>query len=231
MQNQDIQELLEHAQAEISSISEQSRNGAINKVALKNTLENLRSVLDYAAQDIRSKLKAHIGNKVPEKVYFPYGQREDLFKQSVNRNLPNLLEHMPSIYSLVQSMQSFKSGDPWLVDLCGLTNDAKHNNLSKTEHEKSRVIYQGGMAFIEIVGEVSQVAITGNRVNGVLQDDVFIGPDGTTRISPVSGQTLIIENNKIQFHGKQIEVVPFLNACHKNLSKFADDLARELERV
>lgn len=227
MHNLDIQELLEHAQNEISTISDQSKKGTINKVSLKNTLENLRSVLDYAAQDMQSKLKTLTSNKIPEKVYFPYGQRENHFKNSVKRNLPNLSEHMPSIYSLVHAMQPFKSGDPWLVDLCGLTNDVKHNNLSKTENNKSRTIHQGGMPLIT-VGEGAQVTMRDNRVNGVLQDDVFIDSDGTTTIRPVSGQTLITENNKIQFQGKQIEVVPFLETCHKNLSKFAGDLALEL---
>jgi len=227
MHNLDIQELLEHTQNEISTISEQSIKGTINKVSLKNTLENLRSVLDYSAQDMQSKLKTLTSNKIPEKVYFPYGQRENHFKKSVTRNLPKLSEHMPSIYSLVNGMQPFKSGDPWLVDLCGLTNDVKHNNLSKTENKKSRTIHQGGMPLVK-VGEGTQVTLSGNRVNGVLQDDVFIDSDGTTTIRPVSGQTLIIENNKIQFQGKQIEIVPFLETCHNNLSKFAGDLALEL---
>ena len=227
MHNLDIQELLEHTQNEISTISDQSKKGTINKVSLKNTLENLRSVLDYAAQDMQSKLKTLTSNKITEKVYFPYGQRENHFKNSVKRNLPNLSELMPSIYSLVHAMQPFKSGDSWLVDLCGLTNDVKHNNLSKTENNKIRTIHQGGMPLVT-VGEGAQVTMRDNRVNGVLQDDVFIDSDGTTTIRPVSDQTLITENNKIQFQGKQIEVVPFLETCHKNLSKFAGDLALEL---
>lgn len=230
MHNQDIQELLDHVENEVSTISVQSKNGTINKVSLKNTLENLRSVLDYAAQDVQSKLKTLTNSKIPEKVYFPYGQRENHFKKSVNRNLPDLSIHMPSIYSLVNAIQPFKCGDSWLVDLCGLTNDVKHNNLSKTENKKSRTIHQGGMPLVS-VGEGSQVTMRGNRVNGVLQDDVFIGSDGTTAIRPVSGQTLITENNKIHFHGKQIEVVPFLVICHKNLSKFVGDLALELKNA
>lgn len=74
----------------------------------------------------------------------------------------------------------------------------------------------------------SQVTMIGNRVNGVLQDDVFIDSDGITTIRAVSGKTLVTENNEIHFHGKQIEVVPFLDTCHKNLSKFVVDLADEL---
>jgi hypothetical protein len=229
MHNHDIQELLEHTRNEISNISEQSKNGMLNKVSLKNTLENLRSVLDYAAQDMQGKLKILTNSKIPEKVYFPYGQKENHFNKSVKKNLPNLSDHMPSIHSLVLAMQPFKCGDPWLVDLCGLTNDAKHNNLSKTENNKSRIIHQGGMPLVEL-GDGAQLIMRGNRVNGVLQDDVCIGADGTPRIRPVSNQTLITENNKIQFHGKKIEVAPFLETCHRNLSKFTTDLALEFEK-
>lgn len=112
MHNQDIKELLEHTQKEISSISEQAKIGTIDKVALKNTLENLRSVLDYAAKDIQRKLKDIAKSKIPEKVYFPYGQRENHFKKSVDRNLPSLLAHLPTIYTLVQNIQPFKCGNP-----------------------------------------------------------------------------------------------------------------------
>ncbi len=230
LHNQDIQELLEHSRSEIISISAQAKSGTINKVALKNTLENLRSVLDYAAQDIRDKLKALSRDKIPEKVYFPYGQKENHFKKSVKRNLPNLSSHMPSIYTLVHDMQPFKNGDPWLVDLCGLTNEVKHNNLNKTENKKSITIHQGGMPLVNI-SPGTQLEMSGNLVNGVLQDDVLIDPDGTTTVIPVSGQTLITENNKIQFHGKQIEVAPFLEICHKKLSELAGVLYMELENA
>lgn len=228
MHNIDIQSLLEHTQNEITSISKLARNGTINKVNVKNTLENLRSILDYAAQDIQVELKCRNKNKVPDKVYFPYGQKENLFKISIQKNLPGLSEHLSAVHTLVQNMQPFKCGDPWLVDLCGLTNDAKHNNLSKTENKKSTVIHQGGVPLVEIGGEVTKLVMTGNRVNDVLQDDVYIDGDGKITIKLVSGQTLITENNKIHFQGKQIEVAPFLDKCHENLSKFAADLAKEL---
>lgn len=129
MHNKDIQDLLEHTQNEITSISELAQKGTIKKVVIKNTLENLRSILDYAAQDIKVELKRHNKNGVPDKIYFPYGQRENHFKKSIKDNLPGLPKHLPVLHALIQDMQPFKCGDSWLVDLCGLTNDAKHNNL------------------------------------------------------------------------------------------------------
>ncbi|MFH4797946.1 MULTISPECIES: hypothetical protein [Vibrio harveyi group] len=227
MYNQDIRDLLEHSRHEISNICKQAESGAINKVALKNTLENLRSVLDYAAQDIQSKLKTLTSNKIPEKVYFPYGQRENHFNNSMKKNLPHLDDCMPLVYTLLVGIQPFKSGDSWLVDLCTITNDAKHNRLSKTDNIKSKTIYQGGMPFVN-VGSGTKVILEGNRVNGVIQDDVTMYPDGRTIIKHVSGQTYIIDNNKIQFHGKQMEVVPFLEKCFQNLSQFIEQLGLEL---
>lgn len=228
MLNEDIYELFEHAKNEISSISVQANNGTINKVALKNTLENLRSILDYVAQDIRDKLKSKKGKSIKEKVYFPYGQRENHFLKSVDSNLPSLSQCCPKIYTLVESIQPFISGDSWLVDLCGLTNDAKHNALSKIENQKSNTIYQGGVP-MGTFGSGCEINMWGNTVNGVRQDDVQIRSDGTITIRPISGQTFFIENNKILFHGKKIEVVPFLNKCYKNLSQFIEQLTIELK--
>ncbi|MDF9390692.1 hypothetical protein EXZ60_18170 [Vibrio sp. 1151_11] len=230
MYNQDIRDLLEHSRDEIVEICKQAESGEIKKVALKNTLENLRSVLDYAAQDIQSKLKTLTSKKIPAKVYFPYGQRENHFNNSVKKNLPSLDATMPIVHKLLLDMQPFKSGDSWLVDLCSLTNDVKHNSLSKTENKKTKTIYQGGVPIVR-VGTGSQVIMTGNRVNGVLQDDVTIHSDGSTEIKPVSGQTDIVENNMIQFHGKQMEVAPFLEKCFQNLSQFIEQLGPELENA
>jgi len=223
MLNQDIHELLSHVKNEISSISIQSNEGTINKIALKNTLENLRSILDYAAQDIRGKLKTE--NKA--KVYFPYGQRKNHFLKSVVDNLPNLQQSIPSIYALVESIQPFVSSDAWLVDLCGLTNDVKHNKLSETDNQKSKTVYQGGSR-LGTFGTGCDVTMRGNTVNGVLQDEVHIATDGTILILPISGQTFIVENNKIEFRGKKIEVPAFLNKCYKNISVFVEQLYIEL---
>ncbi len=91
MKNDDIRHLLEHSEAEIQSIGKSINEGEVNKISVKNTLENLRSVLDYLAKDILIKLKSNPKNRtLPEKIYFPYGQKENHFKNSISRNLPPL---------------------------------------------------------------------------------------------------------------------------------------------
>ncbi|WP_029823774.1 hypothetical protein, partial [Vibrio parahaemolyticus] len=226
MCNEDIKELLEHSKNEVNVITEQSKQGTVNKVAVKNVLENLRSVLDYHSQDLLSVLKDKVRNKkLPNKVYFPYGQKENHFKNSVKKNLPSLNEVLPDAYHLLESVQPFKSKDNWIVDLCSLTNEAKHNNLSKTKHQKSVSIKQGN--FIHIEG-ATDVVLENNYANGQRLDDVYVNNDHEVRVVKHSGTTLITENNKIKFDGKEVEVAPFLRQCHSKIEQLSSELSRIL---
>ncbi|MBJ6888880.1 hypothetical protein [Vibrio cholerae] len=228
MYNEDIKELLEHSKKEVNAIAEQSKQGTINKIAVKNVLENLRSILDYHSQDILNVLKAKVSNKkLPNKVYFPYGQKENHFKISVKNNLPSLNEVLPEAYQLLESIQPFKSKDNWVVDLCSLTNEAKHNNLSKTKKQKSVSIRQGN--FIHIDG-ATNVVLENNYVNGQRLDDVYVNNNHEVRIVKHSGTTLITENNKIKFDGKEIEVAPFLRQCHSKIEQFSSELSQILHK-
>ncbi|PHQ24042.1 hypothetical protein CLH62_18170 [Marinobacter guineae] len=219
MHNDDIRQLLVHCTDQIEGVEESISDGELNRILLKNTLENLRSVLDYLAQDIVIKLKTKPKNgNLSEKVYFPYGQRENHFNNSVKRNLPPLKEDEPKIYDLLESIQPFKSKDNWVVDLCSLTNDAKHNSLSKTESQENTVVEQKGFARIEGGRNVMMV---GNYFNGVRQDDVFIDGDGNANVVRHSGTTLVTTNTRIKFHGKELEIVPFLNHCHKQITELS----------
>lgn len=217
MHNDDIRQLLEHCDTEIKNIDKSIKNGELNKVLLKNTLENLRSTLDYLAKDILTKLKSSpSNNSLSEKVYFPYGQKHNHFKKSVQRNLPPLKKDDPQIYDLLESIQPFKSKNNWVVDLCSLTNDAKHNSLSKTETQKSTVVEQKGFARIEGGRNIS---MHNNYVNGVRQDDVFIDSNGGISIVKHSGTTIVTSNDRIKFHGKELEIIPFLTHCHLEIAR------------
>jgi len=217
MGNGDIRQLLEHCTIEISNLSKTAGNGEINKVFLKNTLENLRSALDYLAKDILIKLKSNPNlqtKKLPEKTYFPYGQKENHFKKSIQRNLPFLKQSEPKVYDLLESIQPFRSKHNWVVDLCSLTNDAKHNNLSKIENQKNVIVEQKGIARIE---GGRNVVMSNNYVNGVRQDDVFIDGNGEVNVEKYSETTIITSHNRIKFHGKELEIIPFLTYCEQEI--------------
>ncbi|MBE3798523.1 hypothetical protein HJ183_23815 [Vibrio parahaemolyticus] len=132
---------------------------------------------------------------------------------------------LPDAYHLLESVQPFKSKDNWIVDLCSLTNEAKHNNLSKTKHQKSVSIKQGN--FIHIEG-ATDVVLENNYANGQRLDDVYVNNDHEVRVVKHSGTTLITENNKIKFDGKEVEVAPFLRQCHSKIEQLSSELSRIL---
>ncbi|MBB1441450.1 hypothetical protein H5202_23090 [Shewanella sp. SG41-4] len=222
MFNEDVKELLGHSKSEISAIAEQVKDGSVNKVAIKNVLENLRSILDYHGQDLLAAMKkATAIKKLSTKVYFPYGQRENNFKISIKKNLPGLPDLLPDAYRLIESMQPFKCSDNWLVDLCSMTNEAKHNNLSKTKNSKTVSIEQSN--FIR-VSNSTNVVLSGNYGNGKRLDDVYARQGYPVKVVKNTGVTQITEHNMIKFDGKEIEVGPFLEKCHMNIERFSNEL-------
>jgi hypothetical protein len=133
----DIIELLEEVKHNISSLHESydqaKQDEALKEVLkplVKSSLEHLRSVLEYSAQDVWDSY-----NNKSKKLYFPYGKDEALFKKNLKRNLPGLQDK--KLYALIESLQPHKCGENWLIDLCKQTNFNKHNKLRKQVRENS----------------------------------------------------------------------------------------------
>lgn len=228
MNQKDINEILTQCKTDINTISTQCAGNSLNKVTLKNTLENMRSILDYLAKDINDSLKQNKTYKGGDKVYFPYGQRENHFKKSIEKNLPNLSNLLPQVYAMIEKIQPYRLHDNWLIDLCELTNEVKHNQLSRTEERKSITINQGGIDIVQ-AGSLSEIIMTGNTINGVLQDDIHVGKDGSVNITKkVSDSTLVIESNSIYFNGKNIKISPFMTKCLSNLESLTSSIYQEL---
>ena len=87
MSKADVDELLKDIEEQLISIKKYKK---ITKVKLKSIFENLRSSLEYMAQDINSAL-----SRPGKRVYFPYGDTIENFKNSINQNLPNLQSEYP----------------------------------------------------------------------------------------------------------------------------------------
>ena len=229
MKNVDIKLLLDHLKVLIPDISEQANNGEVCKVDVKNSLENLRSILDYIAHDILLDLKDKTRDKLKDKIYFPYGERQNHFKKSLQNNLPKLDQYFPEVYSVIEKCQYFICKDNWLYDLCHLTNGAKHNRLSETENQQSIDIKQPGIHVKAAQG--SKVVISGNTLNGEIQDTVIVEPDGDIVAHKRSGKTSIEINNHIKFHGKELEVAPFLGKCLNNVEELVVKIESGLENA
>lgn len=128
----DIVELLSYVYKDIELIGEayeaarkDEDQSQILRPKIKSCFENLRSVLEYSAQDIWASY-----TKKNNSVYFPYGKDEHDFLNSVKKNLPALKEQRIDLFELVERLQPHSCGSDWLYELCRHTNFNKHNRLS-----------------------------------------------------------------------------------------------------
>lgn len=222
MRKESIDELLEEVKEIFQLISSYKK---ISRPKVKSILEHLRSSLEYAAQDINSKLVSP-----KQKLYFPYGNNEIDFEKSIKRNLPNLINQFPEIYIEIKKIQNFKSGNDWLIKLCNLTNVTKHNNAIDVRHDeeivKSVSIFAGGVNLAYIGGNCSNIRFTNTRINGKLMDD-FIFDQGEIKITKkgdVSVNFKITKDRKIIVGEDQTDLLPFLEECIKNTEQFINDL-------
>jgi hypothetical protein len=222
VRKESIDELLEEVKEIFQLISSYKK---ISRPKVKSILEHLRSSLEYAAQDINSKLVSP-----KQKLYFPYGNNEIDFEKSIKRNLPNLINQFPEIYIEIKKIQNFKSGNDWLIKLCNLTNVTKHNNAIDVRHDeeivKSVSIFAGGVNLAYIGGNCSNIRFTNTRINGKLMDD-FIFDQGEIKITKkgdVSVNFKITKDRKIIVGEDQTDLLPFLEECIKNTEQFINDL-------
>lgn len=223
MYTQDIQTTLDHVKRQIAAIRINCEKGEVHAVEIKNTLENLRSTLDYVASDLNNRLDKLRPGTCPAKVYFPYGQRENHFKISIKKNLPNLEKDLPKVYALIEAAQPFKSKDNWIVDLCALTNEAKHNGLTKASVNRIAEIRQPG---IHIRG--TNIVMQGNTFNGVPMDDVTVNSMGDVSVRGNSGKTWVLIENIVKFNGKNLEIAPFLEKCYSKLTELATQIGKNI---
>jgi len=165
---QDCIELLDTVEHNIKSISEKYEKAkfdeelkSVLRPLVKSSLEHLRSILEYSAQDIWSSF-----NSKDRRLYFPYAMKQELFSINVKKNIPNLREKKPFIYSLVESIQPHFCGDNWLIELCDQTNFNKHNKLTpqiRKNSDKSRT----NVGRLISMSEGSAVTFNNCSYNGV----------------------------------------------------------------
>lgn len=217
MKKSSIDEILSAISIQLKSIENDINLEKINRVTIKNTMENLRSVLDYIAIDINNKLSSP-----KSKAYFPYSKERELFNNSVQKNLPNLNIELPNIYNLIKEIQPFESGDDWLSVICNLVNFAKHNDLSSIEKK-------------EIFDGITAGGIDINKCKNISLENVGTTSVYIKKIKIVDGEIieLIIDNfSKVEllsyisfsFSNNEYEILPFLKLSNKNISKFANDI-------
>jgi hypothetical protein len=115
------------------------------KIAIKNIFENLRSCLDYLAQNI---FEAHCsGSDKPARLYFPIRATEGEFRQALSRDYPKLQASSTHVVDVLEAVQPYRDG--WLGSFNKLNNHNKHQDLvEQTRAETKRVTVSRGGASV-----------------------------------------------------------------------------------
>lgn len=115
------------------------------RIDIKNACENLRSVLDYLAADIRER---HCPTAAPsDRFYFPILPDKKTFDNRLDQWFPGLRQSAPAVVSVLEAAQPFQAGQEWLGQFNRVNNENKHGELveqARVESQQTRVTGQSG---------------------------------------------------------------------------------------
>lgn len=226
MRKDSIDELLDEVKENFLLISSYKK---IPRPKVKTIMEHLRSCLEYAAQDINSKLS------VPKsRFYFPYGDTPENLDAAIQKNLPLLKVEKPEIFDEILELHNFESGGEWLKNLCDLTNHAKHKDAIEIKSVQEKVntvtVTAGGVNLLKACGESSGISFFNCSVNGKKIDD-FVIDKGVVNIIKKGELPIdfkITKDRKILVGEQEIDLLPFLDLSIKSIELFVDALYRKL---
>lgn len=196
------------------------------RIKIKNSLENMRSALDYCANDI-----ADFTGSKGKRVYFPYGKKKSTFDGSVNGSLPGLKKSSPIIYQLIASIQGYELNDYWLYNMCIINNDNKHDVLSVYNRVDSRgkMLTIGGRGGIAL-RDCKNISIGNVQVGNSVIKKAFI-PDtnvGMKEIRSLLGSDVELSSvsDWVEFRvdKNNVDVLKLLDKSLSNISMFVDNL-------
>ena len=234
---QDISELLETVESSIELISksyneakQDEEQKVVSRPLVKSSLEHLRSVLEYSAQDIWATY-----NNKNKKLYFPYGKTDALFHANVKRNLPKLIDNNPKILQLIKSLQPFDCGDDWLSELCDQTNFNKHNKLGKQVRKNSskattnvdRLVSLGGSGTVTFSNCSYNGVPLGHGKPAVISNDMSVKQikSNIGGSIPVSREFDWVE---FRFENSPTDTLELIKKSHSKISSYIEQLRIEL---
>lgn len=152
----DIEALLTQAQEQLREVEDKYRSSLTAKsvspdlkVKIKNLCENLRSVLDYLAHDIRESKCSQ--PKKNDRFYFPILPDTMQFESKMREWFPRLDSIAPELWSYLESIQPYQGAEAeWLGQFNRLNNENKHSSLvEQTRIEVERIKASSGGGSVE----------------------------------------------------------------------------------
>lgn len=188
------------------------------KVDIKNVFENLRSCLDYLANEIFEKA---FPDELARNLYFPIRQTKAEFEKVIADKFPNLSTSNPAIYSILEKVQPYN--DPWLGKFNKLNNQNKHQELvEQTRREQKQVIVShpsgGGVSWEPGVEFGSGVSVMGVPIDPSTQLPV---PNNVVK-------TEVVTWVDFKFKITDDSVLPFIGDSIKHIEKLFDELKKEI---
>jgi len=204
-----------------ASLNARSIEAAL-RVDIKNLFENLRSVLDYLAQDIRAKYCPSA--KPRERFYFPILPDPQQFVAKMKQWYPALETRSKALYDYLGSIQPYQSSFEWLGHFNRVNNENKHANLveqTRVETQQVRASMPGG-------GSVSW-----NPAGVRFGSGVFIGgvPVDPSTQMPVPDPSLKVERiTWVDFHFADIGIsaLALMRASTNGIAKIVTEAERHL---
>ena len=124
-------------------------------ISIKNTLENLRSTLDYTAYGLFQRYG--FSPKKRPKVYFPYAELSESAvdfceHKRIENCIPGITSARPDIVERIESYQCFSGkNNRWLPVLMTLCNEGKHQQLTpQVRRETKELRLSSGKAGISL---------------------------------------------------------------------------------
>ena len=179
------------------------------RVDLKNIFENLRSCLDYIAQELFETYCA--SRPKPDRLYFPIRSSPSDFVAAVARDFPDLLANCKPAYDYLESIQPYHA--PWLGQFNKLNNKNKHQDLSEQARTETRAVSvtrpgtSGGVSWGPGVRFGSGVSVMGVPI------------DPRTQLPVPNNQVQTTITTWIDFRFSEINesVLPFVEASINNV--------------
>jgi hypothetical protein len=249
MRKNNVIALLEHAANDLSgsnleNIEQQYKQSLDDKtiptslqIDVKNFMENLRSAMDYMANDIYENVimpaRTKAGEKEIKDIYFPYGKTENDFKSGLGSNLPKIQSLSPAIYTAIESIQPHKCGDDWLYQFCRILNEKKHDTLTPQKREEKRSLkldFPGGAGIsIPPGGSISGGGMIQSGTGKVILNNDSISGDSPARNTSGGVAQTVIRWVSFKFADTDVEVLPLLKKALKNIEQLSKSIYSELE--